>query len=723
MSRKKNSTLQLEQEILRVLTEEQGKILNHKQIFARLSLEDLPKRAEVILPILSHLVESGAVGKKDSYKFFRLMPKKTIQGVIDITKNGRVFLKTDAFEDDLMVGFSAIRLLPYDQVEATLFQQGKKTPKADVVQLIAHSDRQFTGVLEMRGHHWYIQPDNPRFQELFTILHDDAFKHGKKVVFKIKEFRKDSRLPSATLVEVLGKPGDHHTEMHAILAEFGLPEAFDPEVQEASDAVSERITAEDLKGREDYRKILTFTIDPDTAKDFDDAISYQKLPNGNFEVGVHIADVSYYVKPGSVLDIEAYKRATSVYLVDRVVPMLPFKLSDVVCSLVPNQDRLTCAAIFEITPAFQVVNKRFVKSVIHSDKRFSYEEAQDILNAGKGIFHDELKHLNEFAKYLSQKRFEKGAMSFESTEYKFVLDEQFRPVSMKVKLRQDTNKLIEELMLLANRSVAEYIYLGKPRKPFIYRTHDEPSDLRLQELKRFLGKFGYHLQIDNENVFRTSINEISKEVEGKPEQDLIRNMSIRSMAKAVYTPNKPSHFGLAFQHYSHFTSPIRRYPDIIAHRLLFGYLNNESMEQICGWNMEKLDAACKQSSKMEVIASEAERASIKYKQAEWMESQIGKVFTGVISGLTDFGMFVEIKEYKCEGMIRLSRIEGDHYEYDAYLMAVIGSRYYKQYKMGDEVQVLVANANKISRTIDLELITDESTTRKPTHDRKRRHFR
>lgn len=723
MSRKKNSTLQLEQEILRVLTEEQGKILNHKQIFARLSFEDLPKRAEDILPILSHLVESGAVGKKDSYKFFRLMPKKTIQGVIDITKNGRVFLKTDAFEDDLMVGFSAIRLLPGDQVEATLFQQGKKTPKADVVQLIAHSDRQFTGVLEMRGHHWYIQPDNPRFQELFTIHHDDAFKHGKKVVFKIKEFRKDSRLPSATLVEVLGKPGDHHTEMHAILAEFGLPEAFDPEVQEASDAVSERITTEDVKGREDYRKILTFTIDPDTAKDFDDAISYQKLPNGNFEVGVHIADVSHYVKPGSVLDIEAYKRATSVYLVDRVVPMLPFKLSDVVCSLVPNQDRLTCAAIFEITPAFQVVNKRFVKSVIHSDKRFSYEEAQDILNAGKGIFHDELKHLNEFAKYLSQKRFEKGAMSFESTEYKFVLDEQFRPVSMKVKLRQDTNKLIEELMLLANRSVAEYIYLGKPRKPFIYRTHDEPSDLRLQELERFLGKFGYHLQIDNENVFRTSINEISKEVEGKPEQDLIRNMSIRSMAKAVYTPNKPSHFGLAFQHYSHFTSPIRRYPDIIAHRLLFGYLNNESMEQICGWNMEKLDAACKQSSKMEVIASEAERASIKYKQAEWMESQIGKVFTGVISGLTDFGMFVEIKEYKCEGMIRLSRIEGDHYEYDAYLMAVIGSRYYKQYKMGDEVQVLVANANKISRTIDLELITDESTTRKPTHDRKRRHFR
>lgn len=722
MTKKKNSTQLLEQEILSVLTEQQGKILNHKQIFSKLELEDLPKRAEDILPILNHLCETGALGKKDTYKFYRLMPKKTVQGVIDITRNGRVFLKTEEFEDDLMVGFSAIRLLPYDVVEATLFRQGKKTPKADIVQLIAHSDRQFTGVLELRGHHWYIQPDNQRFQELFTIQHDDAFKHGKKVVFKIKEFRKDSRLPSATLVEVLGKPGDHHTEMHAILAEFGLPEAFDAEVQEASDSISEIISNSDLKGREDYRKILTFTIDPDTAKDFDDAISYQHLPNGNFEVGVHIADVSHYVKPGSVLDNEAYKRATSVYLVDRVVPMLPFKLSDVVCSLVPHQDRLTCAVIFEISSDFKIVNKRFIKSVIHSDKRFSYEEAQEILNEGKGVFHDELKHLNTFAKYLSAKRFEKGAMSFESTEYKFVLDEQFRPISMKVKLRQDTNKLIEELMLLANRTVAEHIYLGKPRKPFIYRTHDEPSDLRLQELKRFLGKFGYHLEIDNENVFRTSINQISKEVEGKPEQDLVRNMSIRSMAKAVYTPNKPSHFGLAFQHYSHFTSPIRRYPDIIAHRLLFGYQDGHSMEQICQWNMEKLDAACKQSSKMEVIASEAERASIKYKQAEWMESQIGKVFPGVISGLTDFGMFVEIKEYKCEGMIRLNRIEGDHYEYDSYLMAVIGSKYYRQFKMGDEVQVLVANANKISRMIDLELILDSTTTKKP-HDRKRRNFR
>lgn len=722
MANKKNRTILLEEAILKVLTEEQGKILNLKQIYLKLDVEESPKKAEDILPILEQLVVAGKIGRKDKYKFFRLMPRKTVSGIIDITRNGRVFLKVEGMEDDLQVGFSAIKLLPFDNVEAMVFKQGKKSAKADVVALIAHSDRNFTGVLEQRNHHWYIQPDNQRFQHLFAVKHDESFKHGKKVIFRILDFKKDSHLPSATVVDVLGKPGDHRTEMHAILAEFGLPEAFEPFVQEASDNISEHINAKDLEGREDFRKVTTFTIDPETAKDFDDAISYRKLENGNFEVGVHIADVSHFVQPGTVLDHEAYKRATSVYLVDRVVPMLPFKLSDVVCSLVPEKDRLTCAVVFEVTQEFNVVKRRFVKTVIHSDKRFSYEAAQEILNEGKGIFHDELKHLNEFAKHLSEIRFKKGAMSFESSEYKFVLDEDFKPLSMQLKVRQDTNKMIEELMLLANRSVAEFIYTGKPRKPFVYRTHDEPSDIRLQELKRFLSKFGYHLLIDNENVFRTSINEISKAVEGKPEQDVVRNMSIRSMAKAVYTPNKPSHFGLAFPYYTHFTSPIRRYPDIIVHRLLFGYMQNKTMENICSWTMEQLDAACKQSSKMEVQASEAERASIKYKQAEWMETQVGKVFKGVISGLTDFGMFVEIKDYKCEGMVRLNKIEGDHYEYDSYLMAVIGSRFFKQFKMGDEVMVMVTDANKISRTIDLELVLDLEKKNK-SNVRKHRHFR
>jgi ribonuclease R len=714
--KKKQRTVLLENKLLEVLTENKGKIMNHKQIFSRLELEVAPGNPEDILPILYNLVKDGKIGQKDKYKFYKESARKKVEGVIDITRNGRIFLRVEDLEDDLVVESSMVNLLPFDKVEAEIIRQGKKTTKANVVRLIEHAQKVFVGILQLKNKHWFIEPDMFKFQKPFQVKDSGHFKSGYKVSFKIVEFRRDQNLPLAEVIEMIGKPGEHKTEMHAILTEFGLPEKFEDKVQEASDNISEHISPADLDGREDYRKVLTFTIDPDTAKDFDDAISYQLLDNGNFEVGVHIADVSHYVRPGSILDIEALNRATSVYLVDRVVPMLPFKLSDVVCSLVPNRDRLTFAVIFEIDHQFKVLNTRFAKTIIHSDKRFSYEEAQDILNQGMGLYHDELLHLNTFAKFLAEKRFNHGAMSFESTEYKFVLDDDFKPVSMQVKQRQDTNKLIEELMLLANRSVAEFIYNQKPRKPFIYRTHDEPSDQKLQDLKRFLAKFGYVLHIDDEKSFRKSINEISKEVEGKPEQDVVRNMSIRSMAKAVYTPNKPSHFGLAFNYYTHFTSPIRRYPDVIAHRLLHGYLLGQTMEQICGWDMSKLDAACKQSSRMEMQASEAERASIKYKQAEWMESQVGKQFTGVISGLTDFGMFVEIKEYRCEGMVRLSSIRDDHYEYDTHLMAIIGNRTFKQYKMGDEVQVIVSDSNKVKRTIDLELVTEPF--KKERHGRK-----
>jgi ribonuclease R len=638
------------------------------------------------------LTASNKIGRKDTYKFYKHSPRKTVQGQVDITRGGRVFLKVEGVEDDYVVNNSLINLLPFDIVEAEVSQANKKKLTADVLSLVSHSDRMFAGVLFLKQNAWLIQPDNSRFQNPFSVDASPLFKPGNKVLFKIKEFNRNKHYPTAQISEVLGKPGEHKTEMHAILAEFGLPEAFN-----------------------------AFTIDPDTAKDFDDAISYRKLDNGNYEIGVHIADVSHYVLPDSVLDKEALNRATSVYLVDRVVPMLPFSLSDIVCSLVPHKDRLTCSAIFEINDGFEVLKTRFAKTVIHSDKRFSYEEAQDILNAGEGIHFEELEHLNRFAKHLSKKRFADGAMNFESTEYKFMLDENFKPISLQLKVRQDTNKLIEELMLLANRSVAEFVYEQKPRKPFVYRTHDEPSDLRLQELKRFVARFGYNIDIENEKTIRRSLNKLSDDVEGKPEQDVIRTMSIRSMAKATYTSNRPSHFGLAFNHYTHFTSPIRRYPDVIVHRLLFAYLDGKTMEQACNWNMEKLDFACKQSSKMEIQASEAERASIKYKQAEWMEQQVGKQFKGVVSGMADFGIFVEIKEYKCEGMIRLSNIPGDHYEFDSYLMAVVGNRSHRQFKMGDEIDVIVSAASKIKRTIDLEIILE--TQNHSQHVRKHRRFR
>jgi ribonuclease R len=629
-----------------------------------------------------------------------------------------VFLIVEGEAEDYIVNDSNVKLLPFDKVMAVK----TKKNKVDIIKRIQHSDKNYVGVLNKKNSYWFVVPDSNKFKHPFDVKFSHHLKVGNKVVFKIIDYPAQSKFPRAEIVEILGKQGDHHTEMHAILAEYGLPEKFEEEVNSASDLLSATISESEIKKREDFRGVLTFTIDPDTAKDFDDAISYKKLEDGNFEIGVHIADVSHYVKPGDIIDKEAIKRATSVYLVDRVVPMLPFNLSDSICSLVPNEDRLTFSVIFEISPEFNLLKTRFSKTIIHSDKRFSYEEAQEILDNKEGLYHDELAHILSFTQHLTKKRFDNGALNFESTEYKFVLDENFKPLSMAVKQRQATNRLIEELMLLANQSVATFIYTQKPRKPFVYRTHDEPSDLKITELKKFVAKFGYTLQIDNEKILRDSINKLSLAIEGKIEQDVIQSMCIRSMSKASYTPNKPSHYGLAFEYYTHFTSPIRRYPDVIVHRLLFGYLNGQTMAEICHWNMEQLDGACKHCSKMEITASEAERASIKYKQAEWMEQHIGQKFEGVITGLTDFGMFVEIKKFKCEGMVRLNSIIGDHYEYDSAMMAIIGRKYYKQYKMGDIVMVQVLDASKKTRTIDLVLSTDNNKNKKKNYGRSSHQF-
>ncbi len=716
MDKKKQSTIQTELEIETVLKDAKGKILNHKQIFSRLENAFDLKNADAILPILNSLSEKNSIVKKDTYKFVIPLKTQSVEGIIDITKNGRAFLMVEGLDEDLIVEDSYIKLLPFDKVLA----QVTKKNKVEVIQLIEHSQKVFVGVLNKKNTYWFIEPDSMKFKTPFDIKFSSQLKVGLKVGFKILSYPKDSKYPRAEITEIFGKQGDHQTEMHSILAEFGLPEQFEKEVNDAAELIPKIISASEIENRIDYRSILTFTIDPDTAKDFDDAISYRTLENGNFEIGVHIADVSHYVKPNDTLDKEAIKRATSVYLVDRVVPMLPFNLSDVICSLVPNQDRLTFAAIFEIQADFKIVNKKFAKTIIHSNKRFSYEEAQDILNLKKGDYYQELNHINEFAHFLTKKRFEKGALNFDSPEYKFVLDKDFKPISMQLKLRQDTNRLIEELMLLANQSVAEFIYTQKPRQAFVYRTHDEPSETKLLELKKFVDKFGYQLHIDNEISLRKSMNQLSKDIEGKPEQDIIQSMCIRSMSKALYTPNKPSHYGLAFEYYTHFTSPIRRYPDVIVHRLLYAYLNKKTMQETMEWNNELLDNACKHCSKMEVTASEAERASIKYKQAEWMENHIGDVFDGIITGLTDFGMFVEIKQYKCDGLIRLNTMTDDHYNYDSNLMAIIGTRYYKKYKIGDSLKVMVTAANKKNRTIDLKIYSEFKDFKKDARKNKSR---
>lgn len=705
-------------EIESILTNQNGKVLNHKQIFSRLSASLKPTNPENLLPYLKAMVDDSIIHQHDSFKFSIPQTVTFIEGVVDISKSGRVFLIVEGEAEDYIVNDSNVKLLPFDRVVAVK----TKKNKVDIIKRIQHSYKNYVGVLNKKNSYWFVVPDSNKFKHPFDVKFSHHIKVGNKVVFKIIDYPVQSKFPRAEIVEILGKQGDHHTEMHAILAEYGLPEKFEEEVNSASDLLSATISESEIKKREDFRGVLTFTIDPDTAKDFDDAISYQKLEDGNFEIGVHIADVSHYVKPGDIIDKEAIKRATSVYLVDRVVPMLPFNLSDSICSLVPNEDRLTFSVIFEISPEFNLLKTRFSKTIIHSDKRFSYEEAQEILDNKEGLYHDELAHILSFTQHLTKKRFDNGALNFESTEYKFVLDENFKPLSMAVKQRQATNRLIEELMLLANQSVATFIYTQKPRKPFVYRTHDEPSDLKITELKKFVAKFGYTLQIDNEKILRDSINKLALAIEGKIEQDVIQSMCIRSMSKASYTPNKPSHYGLAFEYYTHFTSPIRRYPDVIVHRLLFGYLNGQTMAEICHWNMEQLDGACKHCSKMEITASEAERASIKYKQAEWMEQHIGQKFEGVITGLTDFGMFVEIKKFKCEGMVRLNSIIGDHYEYDSAMMAVIGRKYYKQYKMGDNVMIQVLDASKKTRTIDLVLSTDNYKNKKKNYGRSSHQF-
>jgi ribonuclease R len=705
-------------EIESILTDQNGKVLNHKQIFSRLSASLKPTNPENLLPYLTAMVDDAIIHQNETFKFSIPQSVTFLEGVVDISKSGRVFLIVEGESEDYVVNDSNVKLLPFDKVMAVK----TKKNKVDIVKRIQHSDKNYVGVLNKKNSYWFVVPDSNKFKHPFDVKFSHHLKVGNKVVFKIIDYPVQSKFPRAEIIEILGKQGDHHTEMHAILAEYGLPEKFEDEVNSASDLLSATISESEIKKREDFRGVLTFTIDPDTAKDFDDAISYKKLEDGNFEIGVHIADVSHYVKPGDIIDKEAIKRATSVYLVDRVVPMLPFNLSDSICSLVPNEDRLTFSVIFEISPDFNLLKTRFSKTVIHSDKRFSYEEAQEILVNKAGLYYDELAHVLTFTQHLTKKRFENGALNFESTEYKFVLDENFKPLSMAVKQRQATNRLIEELMLLANQSVATFIYTQKPRKPFVYRTHDEPSDLKITELKKFVAKFGYTLQIDNEKILRDSINKLSLAIEGKIEQDVIQSMCIRSMSKASYTPNKPSHYGLAFDYYTHFTSPIRRYPDVIVHRLLFGYLNGQTMAEICHWNMDQLDGTCKHCSKMEITASEAERASIKYKQAEWMEQHIGQKFEGIVTGLTDFGMFVEIKKFKCEGMVRLNSIIGDHYEYDSAMMAVIGRKYYKQYKMGDTVMVQVLDASKKTRTIDLILSTDNNKNKKKNYGRSSHQF-
>ncbi|MCE7067534.1 ribonuclease R [Dyadobacter sp. CY326] len=581
---------------------------------------------------------------------------------------------------------------------------GKSRVEGRVAEIVERSSAEIVGIIEITSRYAVVQPDNKKLFDPIYIEPEEVkeAQDGDKVIVKVVQWPTRRTQAEGEIVQVLGKAGDNDVEMHAILAEFGLPYQF-PEIVEAeAQRISDKIPDKEIKKRKDIRDVLTFTIDPVDAKDFDDALSVRYLDEGNVEVGVHIADVSHYVLPGTELEREAYRRATSVYLVDRTVPMLPEKLSNNLCSLRPNEDKLSFSAIFEINPKGKVLKEWFGRTIIHSDRRFSYEEAQAVLDSGEGDYPRELNTLNTLAKILRKERFKSGAINFETTEVRFKLDEKGKPLGIYTKERHDSNKLIEEFMLLANKRVAEYVYSlskGEAKNTMVYRVHEAPDTDRLQTFANFVGKLGYKIEVEEENKIAKSMNSMLSKVEGKPEQNLIESLAVRTMAKARYSVDDLGHFGLAFERYSHFTSPIRRYPDVMAHRLLQHYLDGGASVP-----SESYEDASKHSSERERLAAEAERASIKYKQVEYMSMMDkDREFDGIVTGVTEFGIFVEITETASEGLIRMTDLGDDYYELDKENYRLIGQRTKKIYTFGDTVKVKVKETNLARRSMDLYL--------------------
>ena len=587
-------------------------------------------------------------------------------------------------------------------------------PEAQVIEIVEAKDQQFVGTLKIEKNYAALVTDS-KFLAADIVLPRGRLKGGKngdKAVARIVQWRDDEMNPRGEIIDILGAKGENNTEMHAILAEFGLPYKYPENVEKAAEKIQEGITKEEVAKREDFRNVTTFTIDPRDAKDFDDALSIRRLGNGNWEVGVHIADVTHYVHPNTIIDKEAQKRATSVYLVDRTIPMLPERLSNGLCSLRPNEEKLTFSAIFEMDHKANVVNSRIGRTVIKSDRRFTYEEAQTIIETGEGEYAEELAVLNTLAKELRRRRYQEGALEFDRAEVRFEIDETGKPISVYFKESKDANKLIEEFMLLANLTVAESIGKvpkGKKAKTFVYRVHDNPDPDKLSNLALIATRFGYKLNTDGSSrQVNQSVNRLLRDVKGKGEENMLSILAIRSMAKANYSTDNVGHYGLNMPYYTHFTSPIRRYPDMMVHRLLARYAEGgRSVDKV------KTEEECRHDSDMEVLASNAERASIRYKQVEFMRDRLGEIYEGVISGVTEWGFYVELDENMCEGLVPIRDLADDYYDLDEKNYCLIGRRHGVRYTLGDRVKVQVARADLERKQLDFALIDDKGNPNKP----------
>ena len=692
----------LQSQTLNILRKHPKKSFNYKQLAKQIGLGDESSKL-LVQVVLNELEENEKIISVSKGKYKLKSQSSVVEGIIDITSSGNAYVTVENINDDIFINAKYLpNVVSGDSVEVSVFSSYKsRRLEGEIINVIERNTHQFVGKIEISKNFAFVSIKNHKIH--FDIFinskeiktHD--LKNGQLVVCNVDDWGDKRNNPSGTIKEVLGYPGEHHAEIYSILAEHNIDKTFEKNIEEKAKNIPQTITKEEIEKRRDFRTITTFTIDPFDAKDFDDALSIQQLENGNYEIGIHIADVSHYVLENDSIDKEAQERATSIYLVDRVIPMLPEILSNNLCSLRPNEEKLCFSAVFEISSDGEIKNEWFGKTVILSDRRFTYEEAQERLETKEGDYSAELLTLNSIAKIFKDERKNKGAISFHKLETKFKLDEDKKPISLFIKESKDAHKLIEEFMLLANRKVAEFI--GKKSLPFVYRIHDTPNPEKLETLSFFLKSFGYKLQTENKKSIAQSMNKILMDVKGKDEASMVETLTIRTMAKAIYSTENIGHYGLAFNHYTHFTSPIRRYPDVLVHRLLFHYLNNTSRV-----DKERIEKLCKHSSEMEIIASKAERDSIKYMQAVYISNFIGEKLEGIISGVTDFGIFVEVSNTTCEGLIRLKDIQGDFYIYDEKNYCIRGKQTNSVLRIGDKVKVKIRKVNIDKREINLILL-------------------